>query len=404
MTASPAGKQAGAKSSSFMNKMRAKLSGGQFRMLNEKLYTTTGDEGLDLVKNAPELFEAYHAGFRAQVESWPTKPVDVVAALLKRSPKSWIVADFGCGDAELGRLIEQNATRSIYKRRNPRPRSSRVTCRTFSRPAYVGGRRAGVFALSLMGTDYGSFLEEAHRVLKPGGLLWIAEVRSRFDGKNGTASVACARRRSRRPRFGFKRKRDVDERNTMFFTAEFIKTWVSKGKHSNTSTHRAVRWPDAQGVHVQAPVNIRVSSSRPDGDSRVTDPVHRHTPTRPSRAPRAPHAAGVDMSRVSTLARRLSRVASRARAVSPMPSEWIPLSITATSSTRLPATRATRDASTTSSAASAASLLDAARARACPRIYVEWACASWTATASRASASPRGGSCLWARSTMIRAS
>ena len=52
-------------------------------------------EGLDLVKNAPELFEAYHAGFRAQVESWPTKPVDVVAALLKRSPKSWIVADFG---------------------------------------------------------------------------------------------------------------------------------------------------------------------------------------------------------------------------------------------------------------------------------------------------------------------
>ena len=86
--------QAGAKSSSFMNKMRAKLSGGQFRMLNEKLYTTTGDEGLDLVKNAPELFEAYHAGFRAQVESWPTKPVDVVAALLKRSMKSWIVADF----------------------------------------------------------------------------------------------------------------------------------------------------------------------------------------------------------------------------------------------------------------------------------------------------------------------
>ena len=70
------------------------------------------------------------------------------------------------------------------------------------------------------------------------------------------------------------------------------------------------------------------------------------------------------MSRVSTLARRLSRVASRARAVSPMPSEWIPLSITATSSTRLPATRATRDASTSSSASSSASLLDAAaRAR-----------------------------------------
>jgi ribosomal RNA-processing protein 8 len=92
-----------------------------------------------------------------------------------------------------------------------------------------------------MGTDYGSFLEEAHRVLKPGGLLWIAEVRSRFDGKNGTASVASFV--AALAALGFKRKRDVDERNTMFFTAEFIKTWVSKGKHSNTSTHRAVRWP-----------------------------------------------------------------------------------------------------------------------------------------------------------------
>lgn len=33
-----------------------------------------------------------------------------------------------------------------------------------------------VFCLALMGTDYPLFLEEAHRVLKPQGLLWIAEV------------------------------------------------------------------------------------------------------------------------------------------------------------------------------------------------------------------------------------
>ena len=230
---------AGAKSSAFMNKMRAKLSGGQFRMLNEKLYTTTGDEGLDLVKNAPELFEAYHAGFRAQVESWPTKPVDVVAALLKRSPKSWIVADFGCGDAELGRLIEQKC--HSFDLQTPESAPEVVACNMSDVPLDDASVDCAVFSLSLMGTDYGSFLEEAHRVLKPGGLLWIAEVRSRFDGKNGTASVASFV--AALAALGFKRKRDVDERNTMFFTAEFIKTWVSKGKHSNTSTHRAVRWP-----------------------------------------------------------------------------------------------------------------------------------------------------------------
>lgn len=34
-----------------------------------------------------------------------------------------------------------------------------------------------IFCLALMGTDYPTFLEEAHRVLKQHGLLWIAEVR-----------------------------------------------------------------------------------------------------------------------------------------------------------------------------------------------------------------------------------
>ncbi len=33
-----------------------------------------------------------------------------------------------------------------------------------------------VFCLALMGTDYSSFLEEAARVLKPHGIIWIAEV------------------------------------------------------------------------------------------------------------------------------------------------------------------------------------------------------------------------------------
>lgn len=33
-----------------------------------------------------------------------------------------------------------------------------------------------VFCLALMGTDYPAFLREAHRVLRAGGRLWVAEV------------------------------------------------------------------------------------------------------------------------------------------------------------------------------------------------------------------------------------
>ncbi|KAJ6423961.1 hypothetical protein OIU84_024855 [Salix udensis] len=44
-------------SSDFLDKMRARLSGGHFRMINEKLYTCTGDEALNYFKEDPSLFD-----------------------------------------------------------------------------------------------------------------------------------------------------------------------------------------------------------------------------------------------------------------------------------------------------------------------------------------------------------
>merc|ERR1712098_616082 len=42
-----------------------------------------------------------------------------------------------------------------------------------------------VFCLSLMGTNLGDYLKEANRLLKPGGLLKVAEVSSRFSSVSG---------------------------------------------------------------------------------------------------------------------------------------------------------------------------------------------------------------------------
>lgn len=55
-----------------------------------------------------------------------------------------------------------------------------IACNMAATPLRAASCDVAVFSLSLMGTDYGSFLEEAHRVLKNNGWLWIAEVRSRF--------------------------------------------------------------------------------------------------------------------------------------------------------------------------------------------------------------------------------
>jgi len=203
---------------SLVDKMRAKLSGGQFRMLNEALYTTTGDRALDMVQDSPGMFAAYHQGFREQTKEWPVRPLDLCVRWLRTQPSTAAVADFGCGDAELARAAPQTTVHS-FDLESDAP--GVVACNMAQVPLPDASVEVAVFSLSLMGTDYGAFLEEAHRVLKVGGVLWIAEVRSRFDGSAGHASVSsflavCAQ-------LGFVLKGKPDESNTMFFIVHLVK-------------------------------------------------------------------------------------------------------------------------------------------------------------------------------------
>ena len=146
---------------SLVDKMRAKLSGGQFRMLNEALYTTTGDKALRMVENQPGMFSAYHAGFREQTKEWPVRPVDACLKWLATQPKTLRVADFGCGDAELAKRAPQTTVHSFDLESEAK---GVVACNMASVPLEDDSVEVAVFSLSLMGTDYGSFMEEAHRV------------------------------------------------------------------------------------------------------------------------------------------------------------------------------------------------------------------------------------------------
>lgn len=110
-----------------------------------------------------------------------------------------------------------------------------------------------------MGTDYGSFLVEAGRVLRPGGWLWIAEVRSRFAAgsscssgasKHGGGSKASGGSSSGEDfgpflaalaQLGFKLVQQ-DASNRMFVV------WVLKKQQQqqvggNSSPHQSLCWP-----------------------------------------------------------------------------------------------------------------------------------------------------------------
>ncbi|KAK2733759.1 25S rRNA (adenine645-N1)-methyltransferase [Myotisia sp. PD_48] len=193
--------------------MRQKLLSARFRHLNETLYTTPSSQAMELFTSSPEMFADYHAGFSRQVkESWPSNPVDgYISAVKKRGSERpshrsggkkankegevgplprrrqglCTIVDLGCGDAQFARSLAPLAKKSKLKLLNYDLHSSDslVTKADISAlPLEDGVADVAIFCLSLMGTNWVSFVEEAWRVLRGDGKgeCWVSEVKSRF--------------------------------------------------------------------------------------------------------------------------------------------------------------------------------------------------------------------------------
>jgi ribosomal RNA-processing protein 8 len=185
------------KCSSLQQAFKARLSGSRFRVLNEELYTTTSTVAFDRFKANPELYDQYHEGFRYQVEGWPVNPIDVIVSDLRnlasvndKITEKIVVADFGCGDAELAKqLLKVQFTKACPFQVHSFDLVSACDLVTACDMAHVPLQRSSVdvviFCLSLMGSNLADFIREAHRVLKNKGCVKIAEVRSRFEARDG---------------------------------------------------------------------------------------------------------------------------------------------------------------------------------------------------------------------------
>lgn len=72
------------KATSILASFKQKLQGSKFRWLNEQLYTSTSQSSCSLIKENPEYFDQYHAGYREQTKTWPVRPVDRAIQWLQR--------------------------------------------------------------------------------------------------------------------------------------------------------------------------------------------------------------------------------------------------------------------------------------------------------------------------------
>ncbi len=206
--------------------MREKLISARFRHLNQTLYTSPSTHSLSLFAQNPQMFTEYHEGFRKQVEVWPENPVDGYVQAVRergqsrsegqkgrskkekraspRAPETEIqghgkgnqdisplprteglctIADLGCGDAKLAQALAHDQKKlqlSVLSYDLLSPNALVTESDIAHLPLPDGSVDVAIFCLALMGTNWFEFVEEAYRVLRWRGELWVAEIKSRF--------------------------------------------------------------------------------------------------------------------------------------------------------------------------------------------------------------------------------
>lgn len=146
------------------------------------------------MRNDPSMFEEYHSGFRSQSSGWPSSPVqifiDTICSTFSASHQKPLIADLGCGDAQLARVLVPKGY-PVFSYDLVSQNSFVVEAQCTERLPLPGGEQSEgavidivVCCLSLMGNDWLKMIQESKRVMKVGGKLKIAEVSSRFPDIN----------------------------------------------------------------------------------------------------------------------------------------------------------------------------------------------------------------------------
>jgi hypothetical protein len=150
----------------------------EFSLINDRWNDTPSAETARRFSQDPGAWKHYHALYRPVREEWREVPFEEIAKWLNACPEL-AVGDFGCGEAILAKSVKNR----VFSIDHVAASGDVIACDMSHTGLDDGCLDAAVFSLSLMGANMSDYLREAHRTLKMGGILKIAEPAKRWAGE-----------------------------------------------------------------------------------------------------------------------------------------------------------------------------------------------------------------------------
>lgn len=186
----------------IIEKLKEKLEGGKFRLLNEKIY-----QNKELTEKE---VQEYQRCYQKQIKKWPSDPkTDIIKKIEESEQSEMRIADLGSGSCEVAEKLPNVTSFDKY------PANEKVIkCDLKKLLAEDGTFDVAICCLSLMMANATGVVKEVNRILKVGGSFYLAELTSRIGNtRKFIHSVE---------KLGFKVK-DVDKNNAYFVILKFEK-------------------------------------------------------------------------------------------------------------------------------------------------------------------------------------
>ena len=152
---------------------------GDFTKMNLSWSVAKSQNTYERLKNDNIEWQYYHTLYRESRKTWPEIPYIKIADKIKANSRL-VVGDFGCGENLLSKELSDNKVHAF----DYVAIDENVTACDISKiPLNDNELDIAVFSLSLMGSNFKDYLQEAYRTLAHLGRIYIAEPEKKWRGK-----------------------------------------------------------------------------------------------------------------------------------------------------------------------------------------------------------------------------